>query len=214
MMIKTTHIVVLALTLLPALGLASGPPADVAAECQPGIHELPLATATGSVSIIKNMAEDPSSIRAIAGRLLASALHSEATVGNKTCDTACLARQKSEIVYRVAPTAYLAADLQRAECRKFESETSAHPLIFNQREFHSVDELNEWIMAFSQGRGADGRLLYERCSSNCSPRYTFLIAEQNSSYAVRTEVLCGLARDKSKDAYQVSTAVRRTCALN
>lgn len=190
---------------------------DVAAlhaDCAPAVHETPIAAETGSVGIIKNLAEDPTSIRAIAGRLLTDALAADSKDPNAGCDAACAQRPHAQIVYRVAPTAYLADDQQREVCRKFENETASHPLTFNQREFRSVDELNEWIMAFSQGRGDDGRLLYELCSSNCSPRYTFLIAEQNAGYAVRTEVLCGLARDRSNDVYRVSTAVRHTCAVN
>ena len=193
------------------------PASDVVAsgaECAPTTHETPIATETGSVGIIKNLAEDPSSIRAIAGRLLNDALAADSRDPNAGCDASCAQRAHSQIIYRVAPTAYLADHQQREVCRKFENETASHPLTFNQREFRSVEEMNEWITAFSQGRGEDGRLLYELCSSNCSPRYTFLIAEQNAGYAVRTEVLCGLARDRSNDVYRVSTAVRHTCAVN
>lgn len=203
----------LALVMIP---LAT-PASDVVAthgNCAPNAHETPIATETGSVGIIKNLAEDPSSIRAIAGRLLNDALMADSKNPDTGCDAACAQRANSQIVYRVAPTTYLADEQQLDVCRKFENDTTSHPLTFNQREFRSVDEMNEWIMAFSQGRGEDGRLLYELCSSNCSPRYTFLIAEQNAGYAVRTEVLCGLARDRSNDVYRVSTAVRRTCAVN
>lgn len=206
-----------AFLLVLAMTPLAAPASDVAAthgNCAPNAHETPIATETGSVGIIKNLAEDPSSIRAIAGRLLNDALMADSKNPDAGCDAACAQRANSQIVYRVAPTAYLADEQQLDVCRKFENETTSHPLTFNQREFRSVDEMNEWIMAFSQGRGEDGRLLYELCSSNCSPRYTFLIAEQNAGYAVRTEVLCGLARDRSNDVYRVSTAVRRTCAVN
>ena len=212
-MTKDIRTLFLALAIFPLAAAASDVVAPVA-DCAPASHETPLATETGSVGIIKNLAEDPSSIRAVAGRLLSSALTSDSKMPHGDCDAACAQRAQSQVVYRVAPTAYLADDQQREVCRKFENETTSRPLTFNQREFRSVDELNEWIMAFSQGRGEDGRLLYELCSSNCSPRYTFLIAEQSSGYAVKAEVLCGLARDRSNDIYRVSTAVRRTCAVN
>lgn len=203
----------LALAVFPLASQASDVGAR-SADCAPAADETPIATETGSVGIIKNLAEDPSSIRAVAARLLSDALLADGKEPGTDCDLACAQRAKAEIVYRVAPTAYLADDQQREVCQKFESETSSHPLTFNQREFRSVAELNDWIMAFSQGHGEDGRLLYELCSSNCSPRYTFLIAEQNAGYAVRAEVLCGLARDRSNDVYRMSTAVRRSCAVN
>ena len=213
-MTKNWYGVALGMIWLPLVCLASGPTAGVAADCEAGAHEMPLATETGSVGVIKNLAEDPTSIRAVAARLLASALRRDVNPMDTACEAPCVQGEKAQIIYRVTPTAYLATELQREECRKFESETRSHPLTFNQHEFHSVEALNEWITAFSQGRGEDGRLLYQRCSSNCSPRYTFLIAEQNSRYAVRAEVLCGLARDKSNDVYRVSTALRRVCTVN
>ena len=213
-MTKICFAIVLGMSWLPLTCLGSGPIDDVAVDCGTATHEVPLASETGSVGLIKNLAEDPTSIRAVAGRLLASALNSDSNHGSTACDEACAGDNKTQIVYRVAPTVYLAKNLQREECRKFETETSNRPLTFEHDEFHSVVELNEWITAFSQGRGKEGRRLYELCTSNCSPRYTFLIAEHNSRYTVKAEVLCGLARDKSSDVYQVSTAVRRTCALN
>ncbi len=213
-MTKNCYGFVLGLAWLPLTCLGSGPIDDVAVACGTATHEVPLATETGSVGLIKNLAEDPTSIRAVAGRLLASALNGDSNPGSSACDGACAGDHKTQIVYRVAPTVYLAKNLQREECEIFESETSKHPLTFDHDEFHNIEELNEWITAFSQGRGKEGRRLYELCSSNCSPRYTFLIAEHNARYAVKAEVLCGLARDKSSDIYQVSTAVRRTCALN
>lgn len=210
---KKIRVFMLALAVFPVSSLASEVGAHPA-DCALTPDETPIASETGSVGIVKNLAEHPSSIRAIAGRLLSDALIADGKQAGTDCDAACAQRATAEIVYRVAPTAYLADDQQREVCRKFESETSSHPLTFNQRQFRSVDELNEWIMAFSQGHGEDGRLLYELCSSNCSPRYTFLIAEQNAGYAVKAEVLCGLARDRSNDVYRVSTAVRRSCAVN
>ena len=202
-----------ALLLVPSLAQASDTRA-AANECSARVHEVPIATETGSVGIVQNLAEDPGSIRVVAGRLLTSAFDTDRRTERADCGAACQAREQSQIVYRVTPTAFLADDMQRDVCRQFESETRSHPMTFNQREFRSVEEMNQWIMEFSQGRGEDGRALYARCSSNCSPRYTFLIAEQNSGYAVKTEVLCGLARDKTNDVYLVSTAVRRSCAVN
>lgn len=210
---KKTCAFILALAVFPLSCQASEVGARPA-DCALPRDETPIATETGSVGVIKNLTEHPSSIRAIAGRLLSDALIADGKQAGTDCDAACAQRDKAEIVYRVAPTAYLADNQQREVCRKFESETSSHPLTFNQRQFRSVDELNDWITAFSQGHGEEGRLLYELCSSNCSPRYTFLIAEHNVGYAVKAEVLCGLARDRSNDVYRVSTAVRRSCAVN
>ena len=210
-MLNRLRTFLLALALAPLAAQAAGTTAD----CDAPHREVPLDTATGSVGFIKNMAEDPTSIRAVAGRLLETALNGDSkTAAHDECIGNCPDRLRSEVIYRVSPTAFLDAAEQHDVCRRFESETTVHPLEFDARSFASVAELNDWIMAFSQGRGADGKLLYERCSSNCSPRYTFLIAEQSSGYAVRAQVLCGLARDKANDQYRISTALRRSCAVN
>jgi len=184
------------------------------AECQAPGAEVPLASELGSAGFMLNLAEHPDSIRAVAGRLLEDALSAETDAATAACKPSCPSVTVAEVVYRVAPTAFLIAAEQNDVCVRFERETAHDPLRFDAREFRTVEELNQWIMDFSQGRGEDGRALYERCSSNCSPRYTFLIAEQPDGYAVKAEVLCGLARDKSNDRYRISTALRRTCAVN
>ena len=150
----------------------------------------------------------------VAGHLLTKALTTEVSAPTGDCGDNCSGRNRTEVIYRVMPTAFLAADEQREICRRFETETSKRPLEFDQRSFRNVRELNDWIMEFSQGRGEDGKLLYQRCSSNCSPRYTFDIAEQDARFAVKAHVLCGLARDKSSDLYRITTAVRRGCAID
>ncbi len=198
------------------LGTAPGAAAaaDPAAQCpQPGA-EHPIATEYGSAGFMKNLAESPDSIRAIAARLLEAALADRGNLQAAGCSGACEGPESTEIVYRVAPIAFLAREQQNDVCLDFEQRTRETPMRFGPRAFESVADLNEWIMAFSQGRGDDGKALYEQCSSNCSPRYTFHIAENGNGYRVRSEVQCGLARDKSNDQYLVSTALRYTCAVN
>lgn len=184
------------------------------AQCDAPAAEIPLASELGSAGFMQNLAGHPDSLRAIAGRLLNDALSEETLEETANCKPNCPAEPATEVVYRVSPTAFLAADRQNATCKTFEHQTSAAPLQFSRPAFRTVDELNEWIMDLSQGRGEDGHRLYQRCTSNCSPRYTFTIAAESTGYAVKAEVLCGLARDKSKNQYRISTALRRTCAIN
>ena len=147
-------------------------------------------------------------------RLLAEAL----TVENKKpapgCTPDCPDDGVAEVIYRVAPMSFLPRGEQNALCLQLEDETAAAPLSFTPPTFGGVEALNRWISELSQGRGDDGKALYERCASNCSPRYTFFIASEEAGYSVRAEVLCGLARDKSNDQYLISTALRRSCAVD
>lgn len=100
---------------------------------------------------------------------------------------------------------------QDSLCLSQETATTEKPLNFPNREFESVDEMNSWVMEFSQGRGLDGKSLYAQCGSNCSPRYTFYISSVASGLRVQAEVICGLARDRASDEYDVSTALRARC---
>ena len=214
--LNNIKVAILSALLVPALSIASEPPAKfpgVALGCPDPRSETPLAIEYGSASIIRNLAGHPDSIRKVAGRLLEDALTSEAA-NPAGCGSGCEDSEHAEVVYRVAPMSLLAAKDQHEVCIKLDTETKEKPLLFEPREFETVDALNDWIMDFSQGWGEDGKLLYERCYSNCSPRYTFLIAEHTSGYAVRTEVHCGLARDRSNDQYRISTALRRSCPVN
>ena len=195
---------------------ASKPPdtqLSKATDCSDPGPETPLASTIGSAHLIHNLAQHPESIRMIAGRLLEDALNGEH--GKlRDCAPNCTSVGSAEVVYRVAPTEFLAPEDQHAVCLAFESETTDNPLRFDSRAFDTMDEMNDWIMEFSQGQGEDGKRLYQQCSSNCSPRYTFLIAGQRTGYEVKTEVLCGLARDRSNNRYHISTSLRRRCVVN
>jgi hypothetical protein len=168
----------------------------------------------GSVGFMKNIAEHPESIRAVANRLLSKAVKIPEFKNNRNCDVDCLGTLQSQIVYKVEPTVFLAKDKQQALCFQLEEQTLAQPMHFGDKDFDSIDKLNDWLMDFSQGRGEDGKQLYEQCGSNCSPRYTFRISQDGGKYRVGADVLCGFARDKTTDLYAVSTAIRWHCREN
>ena len=174
-------------------------------------HVTALDSELGSVGFMKNIAEHPESIRAVAKRLLTKAVESEAFTTRPPCDGSCSTAQQSQVVYKVEPTVFLAEAEQQQMCLSLEEQTRNKPMRFDDRNFESIDKLNNWLMEFSQGRGDDGKLLYEQCGSNCSPRYTFRISQNDETLTVSADVLCGLARDKLSDLYAVSTAVQWRC---
>lgn len=185
-----------------------------AQECPRTLPEEPLATEYGSAGIMKNMAETEDSIRAIASRLLEQALTVESTKPAPGCSPDCPDDGVAAVIYRVAPSAFLPRSQQNDVCLRFEDETAANPLRFEPPVFADGGAVNAWISDFSQGRGDHGKRLYEQCSSNCSPRYTFVIGTSDAGYTVEAEVLCGLARDRANDQYLISTALRRSCAAH
>jgi hypothetical protein len=179
--------------------------------CATSVEEVPLMEEQGSAGIMFNLAEHPKSIRAVAAKLLRAALDSSAAKTRPVCATGCSPAQNPEIVYRVAPKAFLPKPQQQAMCVALERDTQSKPLNFTPQEFKTVDDMNAWVMEFSQGRGPEGEKLYAQCGGNCSPRYTFYIAPAASGLRVQTHVICGLARDRSVEDYDVSTALRKRC---
>ena len=199
--------------------LAAGPQAAPDAlpstqeTCTATDNESPLRNELGSAGIMYNMAEHPKSLRVVAAKLLTDALDSPTVDQAVDCAKECTAAKDPEIIYRVGPTVFLPQAQQQALCLTLERDTKLHPLVFPAREFDTVEELNSWVMEFSQGRGDDGKRLYQQCGANCSPRYTFLIASGTAGLRVNPQVICGLARDRDRDDYRVSTAIRRPCVL-
>lgn len=184
------------------------------ATCATPSRETPLEEKVSSAGIMYNLAEHPKSIRAVAAKLLAKALDSPAARAPADCATGCVPAKSPEIVYRVAPIVFLPTAKQEALCVTLERDTKQHPLTFPAQEFKTVEKLNAWVMEFTQGRGTEGQRLYEQCGGNCSPRYTFLIAQGADGLRLDTSVVCGLARDRASDDYTVSTALRSRCEVD
>jgi hypothetical protein len=195
---------VLVLAALTAAAIEPAP-ACAAAETQQVLTE-----AHGSVALMANLRNSPDSIGAIAKHLLNEALTANAT-GAASCPAGCAVTARG-VVYTVTPIAFLEHARQRPECVDFERVTSAEPLRFPAREFSTLEELHKFMMAFTRGKGDDGKALYRACSSNCSPRYTFAISGAAASgFTLEPHVVCGLARDKDETRYRLATSLRTQC---
>ena len=185
--------------------LESEQPIDPCATQSPEEH---VGEKYGSAGILANLRGSSDSIRSVARELLDATLRVEPRAG---CPNSCSTRH-SEMIYRVAPTMFLDTSQQRSECLSLEQRTSDSPFEFAGQRFSSLDGLNKWMMDFSRGQGVQGKELYRLCSSNCSPRYTFRVhGSHEIGFVVVSEVLCGLARDKSHPRYSLSTAVQLHC---
>lgn len=159
-----------------------------------------------------NIAEHPASIRAVAGRLLNEALDRQKKAASVATACGDCRDDVPRVVYKVGPIHLLPAAEQQAVCRKLDAQTRVRPFEFPPRHFKSISALNDWVMAFSQGRGEEGKELYRRCEANCSPNYQFTIEPNEAGLQVETRVHCGLARDRDSNDYEVSTALRLECS--
>jgi hypothetical protein len=200
-----------ALFCLASPGACADEHAAAASECAAHSPDQPLAEAFGSVALMANLRRRPDSIRTVAKELLADALgHGASPLAS--CPSGCAPASKA-VVYRVAPTAYLDGAKQPEDCLALEQQTTVTPFLFPEKHFGTLDDLNDWIMDFTRGKGPEGKALYRMCTSSCSPRYTFVIDGSGAAgFSIGSEVLCGRARDRSNTRYSLSTALRARCA--
>ena len=187
----------------------AAPAATDASPCAGGAVDTALASEMASVGIMYNLAEHPKSVRAVAARLLDDALN-KSKAHTEACKD-CSKTETTRVLYRVGPTKFLPDAEQQQICRTLDQQTAAKPFTWPDRKFKTLPEVNDWIRAFSEGRGEEGKALYAKCSANCSPRYEFEISPEGEQMRLSTRVHCGLARDANDDQYEVATALRTSC---
>jgi len=156
----------------------------------------PLAAETASVGYLSNFTNRPDSIRATSKRMLDSAI-----------ETARSEPDVQRVIFKSIPELSTKVGADDQMCERYERATTKEPLEFEDKRFASVDELTNWIMDFTQGKGADGESLYEQCPGRCSPRYTWWIDPDETGLTVEARVVCGLPRDRDGNKYRLSTAL-------
>lgn len=159
-----------------------------------------LATEIASAGYLSNFTNRADSIRATSKRMLNSAIE---TVSSKA--------SAQRIIFKSIPELSPKADADDHMCERYEKATTREPLEFDDKRFASVDKLTNWIMAFTQGKGADGKSLYEQCPGKCSPQYTWWIDPGETDLIVKARVVCGPPRDHDGDKYHLSTAYAALC---
>ena len=127
------------------------------------------------------------------------------------CPEGCKVSPRPLVVFRSIPNKFLSVYSDAAKCDAFFAQTKKQPLSFPNRVFASQTEFNAWFGDFSQGKGVDGAALYVQCDGDCSPQYICLIQPDADKIHVNAEVICGPARDKSDNQYQLSYGYRWSC---
>jgi hypothetical protein len=196
--------------LLARSTLAADLPAQPACAVPP--VETALMSEQGSAGVMYNLAEHPTSIRAVAKKLLSAAVVSATAAQGTPCVGACGSGAAPTILFKVTPSAYMPMAQQQALCHQMVRQTQARPLHYGPRTFPNVAAFDAWLMEFSQGRGRDGRLLYQQCGGDCDPSFTFSVKPEAQSLVVDAAVVCGYARDRDINNYQLSTALLAGCS--
>lgn len=180
--------------------------------CTPINKDIPVRQATASAGFFANLRNSDDSINYLTDELLSQA---EANAGDlqrreegcsRVCSNAAIA-----VVFRSVPRLTLSGYSESARCDQLLSQTTQNPIVFDKKLFDSKDEAEDWYEELTQGDGDDGEILYAKCPGKCSPSYTSVIYKQASKFVVTTSVVCGHARDKDDDQYNLSAALRWVC---
>jgi hypothetical protein len=170
------------------------------------------ASTQGTASLFANEGNKPGSIRYESGAILEKADSglSSAEKPAGLCPAGCVLPAKPVIVFRAVPTAFVTNYSDYDKCQKLLEETEKTPFEYNES-FSSMSEVESWFSDFSRGKGTDGQDLYKRCSGQCSPQYEFFITSDGGKLALDADVVCGHARDKSNNMYDISYSYKWIC---
>lgn len=188
----------LVLSFCLAAGSASGD--GGASQCGAPADGTPLDTETATASVLANASNSDGSIRSASSRMLTKAI-----------DTAGAAKPTQRVIFTSIPELSKKTTSDDQMCREHEKTTMKAPLTFDDKRFASTDDLTDWIMDFTQGKGAEGKSLYEQCPGKCSPQYTWWIDPVESDLLVKARVVCGMPRDRSGNKYQLTTVLTAIC---
>lgn len=190
----------LACGLCAPAAVASG--AEAEQKCTSSSNATQLSNEMASAGVIANMTNRSNSIQAVSHRLLTGAI-----------DSARSKKPEQIVIFTSIPELSKKTTGDDQMCARHEQTTKKQPIEFNDIHFESTEALTDWIMDFTQGKGSDGKSLYEQCPGECSPQYTWWIEPQTASNLnVQARVVCGMPRDRSSDSYRLTTALAPACS--
>lgn len=190
-------------------GIAFGQDAN---KCSSAVRDVRMESTQATASFFANEGNKPGSIRYESGAILEKADNGLASAQKPAdlCPQGCTLPDKPVIVFRAIPQKFLTSYSDYNKCQKLLEETEKTPFEYN-KDFSSMSEVESWFSDFSRGKGADGQNMYDRCSGQCSPQYEFFIADTNGKLALDADVVCGHARDKDNNMYDISYSYRWQC---
>ncbi len=112
--------------------------------------------------------------------------------------------KNAQIFFYSIPAKFLNDYSDKNYCEEFFKKTKESPIKYSALEFEDMDQFSSWFNEFSQGKGKQGKELYNKCDRSCSPQYKSIITEVASGIKADVEVICGPARDKDDNNYKLS----------
>lgn len=210
---KVSLLTVLVLTCLWTMAGAGVELDRALAECPGENHLVKLEGKMATASMWDNFRRNPGSIAFECQQLIDRALADQGLSAEyeSHCQPPCVAHLEGAVILRSKPNKLLSDYSEKELCQKFLTATTRDPLRYEGLRFKSSAEFNDWFSNFSQGSGDQGEDLYQRCPGSCSPQFEAHISQENSGLEVDVMVVCGHARDKDDNQYQLSTWRMVTC---
>ena len=183
------------------------------ADCSSYVRDVKVDSSVASASMLANAQNKKGSIRFETKEMLNKAETNLANAEKPTdlCPSDCQLPDQPLIVFQSIPNNFLTNYDQHEKCETLQDETEKNPFTYSEKEFDTMQALENWFSKFSQGKGGDGKNLYERCGGQCSPQYKNIIASQDNKLILTAEVVCGQARDKKDNNYKISYSYRWVC---
>ena len=172
-------------------------------------------TTTGTASLFANEGNKPGSVRYESDAILQKAQAGIPNAQKPTdlCPSGCKLVPDPVIVFKAIPQKFLTNYSDYNKCQALLQQTQKTPFEYD-KQFASMSEVQDWFSNFSRGKGTDGKDLYNRCDGQCSPQYKFYISDQGSKLILDADIVCGHARDKSNNKYDISYGYEWVCEDN
>ncbi len=173
------------------------------AQCKNSEFSIEIEKREAEAGALGNFWGSKNSLNAIVMQVVDKSFKSFASAKPEGCGAKCSNAKKR---IDVAPTSRLSDYSEKEDCQKYLDQTTSSPLQFVSPEFSNKDEFGKWFADLSQGKGQAGKKLYRLCPGKCSPSYSVILEDKEASnYLAKVSAVCGHARNKSDNKYQVTS---------
>jgi hypothetical protein len=195
------------------LFLAGSAAADEQVDCAAFVRDVPVESKVATASTYSNFRNSEGSLRFESKRMFQGGTEAMKTLAPPAdlCPAGCVLASPASMVLKATPKQFLQDYSERKECERFLAATRERPFVYKDRVFADLEAFLAWYNDFSTGSGPDGEDLYRRCPGSCSPQYSTAVTEAGGKLNAAAQVICGPARDKSDNQYNLSFGFRWSC---
>ena len=195
------------IVLFVAFGITEIAAAEIPIPCSKYQLKIPHQNLKANAGFFDNMRNREGSVRFESYALFIDASKKYQTIEKpkNLCPGHCALPDKPHFLFSSVPNRHKNSYSDREKCEKYLEETTRDPLKYTKKLPRGIDPTSDWISEFSQGDGKEGKDLYRKCDGKCSPQYHYNIHLENDLLITNAEVICGHARDKDDNLYQLSS---------